>query len=86
MSTAKKINNQAHQKMKKIINSLLNERQIGSLALRVGKAKAVLMGRDFLPLPSYWALTPLKPENNMPGRAKVDYKNSGPNFKIDHLK
>ncbi len=44
---------------------LSNDQLMGQLKQINGKFKAVWMGKSFQPLPSYWALIPVKVEKNM---------------------
>lgn len=52
--------------MKKKIDSLLNEQsQLTTTNSILGKFRVVLMGKDFQPMPAYWALIPIGQDNIM---------------------
>jgi len=65
--------------MKKITGFLLTSKQEAAVKQITSRFRGVLMGKDFKPMPSYWALVPVKQVTHMnkieslANRKRVDY-------------
>lgn len=56
--------------MKKMAGYKSNDQLMHNLKLIGKKFKSAWMGKDFQPMPSYWALIPVKVEKNLDTKRK----------------